>query len=193
MGIAHLLDALERDANSEITRLRAEARAAADRIIADAAAAIEQRRGAVFVEEERRHQHEVEQALTLARRAARLAVLEARERLLDRVFAAARDALPAALAGSAYRGSLPASLAGALEAVGEGPVVIRCPVTLTGDLERLRPNDQVSVVADERAGNGFRVRSADGAVEVVDTLEDRLDRRRPVLARWILEQLGANA
>jgi vacuolar-type H+-ATPase subunit E/Vma4 len=119
-------------------------------------------------------------------------VLEARERLLERVFAAARGELPAAAAGAGYRAGLPAALAGALAAVGGAEAVIRCPEALARDLERLRPpaTPPVRVVVDPAAGSGFRVTSTDGAVEVDETLESRLDRLRPELARRVLAQLG---
>jgi vacuolar-type H+-ATPase subunit E/Vma4 len=192
MGLEHLLDALERDANAQIDQLLVQARAEADGVTAAATAALAQRRGAAAEARERTRRLEVEQAVTRARRSARRSVLEARERLLERVFTAARNALPAAAAGAGYRAGLPAALAGALAALGDAEAVIRCPEPLVRDLERLRPpaTPPVQVVVDPAAGSGFRVASADGAVEVDDTLETRLDRLRPDLARQVLAQLG---
>jgi vacuolar-type H+-ATPase subunit E/Vma4 len=191
MGLEHLLEALERDANAQIDQLLAGARAEADRVTAAAAAVLGQRRVTAAEARERTRSREVEQAMTRARRAARRSMLEAREHLLERVFAAARAELPAAAAGTAYRAGLPDALASALAAVGHEQVVIRCPETLAPDLERLRPPEAecASVVVDPSAGSGFRVTSADGAVEVDDTLESRLDRLRPELARRVLAQL----
>jgi vacuolar-type H+-ATPase subunit E/Vma4 len=192
MGLEHLLDALERDANAQIDQLLVQARAEADGVTAAATAALAQRRGAAAEARERTRLLEVEQAVTRARRAARRSVLEARERLLERVFTAARNALPAAAAGAEYRAGLPTALAGGLAALGDVAAVIRCPESLVRDLERLRPpaTPPVRVVVDPAAGSGFRVASADGAVEVDDTLETRLDRLRPDLARRVLAQLG---
>ncbi len=192
MGLEHLLEALERDANAQIEQLLAQARAEADGLTTAMAAALAQRQGAAADARERTRLIEVEQAVTRARRAARRSVLEARERLLERVFAAARGELPAAAAGAGYRAGLPAALAGALAAVGGAEAVIRCPEALARDLERLRPpaTPPVRVVVDPAAGSGFRVTSTDGAVEVDETLESRLDRLRPELARRVLAQLG---
>jgi vacuolar-type H+-ATPase subunit E/Vma4 len=192
MGLEHLLDALERDANAQIDQLLAQARAEADGVTAAATTALAQRRGAAADARERTRLLEVEQAVTRARRSARRSVLEARERLLERVFTAARSALPAAAASAGYRAGLPAALAGALAALGDVEAVIRCPESLARDLERLRPpaTPPVRVVVDPAAGSGLRVASGDGAVEVDDTLETRLDRLRPDLARQVLAQLG---
>jgi len=190
MGLEHLLEALERDANAQIDQLLAQARAEANRITAAATAALAQRRGTATDARERTRRREVEQAVTRARRTARRSVLEARERLLERVFAAARGELPAAAAGPGYRAGLPAALDGALAAVGHEQVVIRCPEALARDLEQLRPeSESVSVVVDPATGSGFRLTTADGAVEVDATLESRLDRLRPELARRVLAQL----
>jgi len=192
MGLEHLLEALERDANAQIEQLLAQARAEAEGVTAAMTTALAQRRGAAAEARERSRLIEVEQAVTRARRAARRSVLEARERLLERVFAAARGELPAAAAGADYRAGLSAALAGALAAVGGEEVVIRCPEALVRDLERLRPHatPPARVVVDPAAGSGFRVATVDGAVEVDDTLESRLDRLRPELARRVLAQLG---
>ena len=191
MGLEHLLEALERDADAQVEQLLAEARAEADRISTESAAALEQRRRETTSACDSARVQEVEHAVTLARREARRSILEARERLLERVFAAARAELPAAAAGPAYRASLPAALRGALSAVGGDHAVIRCPEILAPELERARPHGSraVPVEVDPAGGSGFRVASADGAVEVDDTLESRLDRLRFVLARRVLAQL----
>jgi vacuolar-type H+-ATPase subunit E/Vma4 len=193
MGLAHLLEALERDANGEIARLRAEAVAEADRITAASATLVEQRRRASLDEDERRGRHEVERALTIARRAARRALLEARQRMLDRVFAAARVALPAAVREPAFRATLPAAIVSALAAIGPGPVIIHCPRAIAPDLKGFQPADRITVTADETVGSGFVMRAADGSIEVDDTLDGRLERSRPVLARRVLERLGGDA
>ena len=189
MGLEHLLEALERDANAQIERLQAEARAEADRLTATATEALERQRREAREERERSRHQEVEHAVTLARRRARRSVLEARERLLERVFAAARAELPAAVTSDAYRATLPAALAGALSAVGNAPAIIRCSNTLSRELQRLMPAGRASVTVESGVGSGFRLTTADGAVEVDDTLEVRLDRLRPLLARRVLARL----
>jgi V/A-type H+/Na+-transporting ATPase subunit E len=195
MGLEHLLEALERDADAQVEQTLAQARAEADRITTESATALERRRRETTAARDSARVLEVEHAVTLARREARRSILEARERLLERVFAAARAELPAAAAGPVYRASLPAALSGALAAVGGEQAVIRCPEMLARELERARPpgSTSVPVEVDVASGSGFRVASADGAVEVDDTLESRLDRLRFVLARRVLALLELEA
>jgi vacuolar-type H+-ATPase subunit E/Vma4 len=190
MGLSHLLEALERDANGEIARLRAAAETEAARITADSSAALAQRRRVALDESGRHRRHEVERALTVARRAARRAILEARQRCLDHVFAAVTAQLPAALQLPEYRKSLPAAVERALAALGAGPRVIRCPPSMLPLLDGLGKRDEVTILTDANVGNGFLVSVPDGAVEVLDTLEESLERHRPALARRVLEQLG---
>lgn len=191
MGLEHLLEALERDADAQVEQTLAQARAEADRITTESSAALARRRGDATCARDSARRVEVEHAVTLARREARRSILEARERLLERVFAAARAALPAAAAGPAYRATLPAALSGALSALGNDQAVIRCPEALAREIERARPRGAASVPVrvDPASGSGFRVVSADAAIEVDDTLESRLDRLRPMLARRVLAQL----
>jgi vacuolar-type H+-ATPase subunit E/Vma4 len=191
MPLDHLLAALERDATAQAERLVAEARVTADRLTSAAAEAIERRRGETLGAYEREQRAVVQAALSTARRAARRDVLEARERLLDRVFATARAALPQALAHQAYRAALPERLAAALACVEEaGEAALRVPAALAADVRTaVSGNGRVTVRVDHAAGSGFRLATADGSLEVDDTLETRLDAQRPRLARDVLRQL----
>lgn len=193
MGLTHLLEALERDAGNEVERLTAAARAEADGITADARARLDERRRVALDEVDRRHRYEMEQALTAARRTGRRTVLEARQRLMQRVLDAVRALLPDALVLPAYRNSLPGTLQQALAALGEGSLVIHCTPAIRGVIEAIARPPGVSVVPDDSVGNGFVIQVADGSVEVVDTLEERLERQRPELTRRVFEQLAAEA
>lgn len=190
MGLTHLLEALERDAQGEIDRLRTAARTEADAIAAASTARLDERRRLALEEVDRRQRHELEQALTTARRAARRSVLEARQSLMQRVLAEARGLLSSALRLETYRNELPAALALAFSALGEGPVVIRCTPALRESIDALVRTPEVTVVADDSVGSGFLAQVPDGSVAVVDTLEERLERRRPELARWVFAQFG---
>ena len=193
MSLSHLLEALERDANKEIDRLRAAARAAADGIAGESDARLGERRRLALEEVARRHRFELEQALTVARRAARHAVLDARQRLQQRVFDRVRAVLPDALGTPPYQTSLPAALEQALAALGEGPVAIRCTPALGPVIAAVTRTAGATVVPDATAGSGFVMQGTDASVEVVDTLEERLERRRPELTRWMFERLEADA
>jgi vacuolar-type H+-ATPase subunit E/Vma4 len=191
MSLDHLLAALEHDATAQAERLVVEARATAERLTSAAAEASERRRRETFGAHEREQRAVIQAALSAARRAARRDVLEARERLLDRVFAAARAALPQALAHQAYRAALPERLAAALACVeGAGETALRVPAALATDVRAaVSRNGRVTVRVDQAAGSGFRLATADGSLEVDDTLETRLDAQRPRLARDVLRQL----
>lgn len=193
MGLTHLLDALERDARSEIDRLGAAARAEADGITAESATRLGEGRRRALEEFDRQHRDELEQALTAARRAKRRAVLESQQRLLQRVFDAVHELLPGALDLDSYKKSLPVVLGDALTALGEGPVLIRCTPAIRPLLETLERPAGASVVPDDTIGSGFLVQATDGSVDVVDTLEERLERRRTELTRRVFEQLGPDS
>ena len=139
MPLEHLLAALERDATAQAERLVAEARATADRLTTTAAEMIARRRGETLGAHEREQHAVIQAALSAARRTARRDVLEARERLLDRVFATARTALPQALAHQVYRAALPERLAAALACVAEsGEATLRVPDVLAADVRTSR-------------------------------------------------------
>lgn len=192
MGLAHLLDALQRDADGAIARLRDAAETEAARITAESTAAVAERRRIALDESNRYRRHEVERALTVARRTARRAVLEARQRFLNRVIAAVAEQLPTALQLPAYQQSLSAALERAVAALGAGPLVIRCTPALLPLLERFRKRDEITIIADTHVGNGYVVAVPDGTVEVLDTLEERLERQRPHLTRRVIAQLGVD-
>jgi len=195
MPLDHLLAALERDATAQAERLVAEARATADRLTSTAAEVIAHRRSETLGAYEREQRAVIQAALSAARRTARRDVLDARERLLDRVFATARAALPQALAHQVYRATLPERLAAALACVAEsGEATLRVPAALAADVRSAVPgNGPVTVLVDHAAGSGFRLATADGALEVDDTLETRLDAQRPRLARDVLRQLAVES
>jgi vacuolar-type H+-ATPase subunit E/Vma4 len=136
----------------------------------------------------------MEVALAGTRRVARCAELDARARLLDRVFDAARELFPAAVGEAAYRDALPAQLAAALAAAGDDPAVVLGAKALIPRLRAALPRDsRAEVRADAGVGPGFRVTAADGAMEVDATLEGRLERLRPALAIVLIAGLGESA
>lgn len=193
MSLDRLLAALEQDARAQAERVLAEARAEAERVTREG----EERTGGRRRErlDARAAECRASAAATLSetRRLARQTALDARQRLLARVFDGVASGLSAAAETGAYRTALPRYLAEALAGTGGAPAVIRCPPALLDDCRRLaagRPG--VTVVADPAVGAGFRVVTTDGAVEIDGTLEARLAQERPRLALAVLRALEAN-
>jgi vacuolar-type H+-ATPase subunit E/Vma4 len=132
----------------------------------------------------------VESALARARREARRETLESRRRVLERVFAAARAGLPAAVERPDYRAGVTRELELALRCLGDRPATLRCHPALRAQVEPLvRSRSGIAVVADPGAGSGFRIVASDGSLDVDATLEDRLARLAPRLEVEIAAQL----
>src|SRR3990172_2450873 len=188
MPLEHLLAALERDAPAPAGTLLADARAAADAIAAEAEQAIARRRRDVLGARESELRVAAQVALAEARRAGRRTVLEARQRFLDRVFAAAGAQFPEATVGEAYRAALPRHVAATLQSIGAVPAVIHCPEGLVPTIRAVVARQKhLSVESDAGVEAGFRLTTTDGTVEVDHTLDGLLERLRPRLALAVLE------
>lgn len=190
MAIEQLLATLEREGNEDAERVLADARAEAARLRADAEEDLDRRRREAIEPEERRLRGEVAAALAVARRAARGAVLDARERLLERIFAAARTLLSDAAAGETYQRTLRRGVEEAVSYAGETPAVMRCSPALAPALTRLvrgRPN--LTVEPDADAPPGFSITTADGSLSVDQTLTGRLEQLAPQLAIELVARL----
>ncbi len=192
MALDHLLAALERDATVAAERLLAEGRAEAGRLTAASTATADQRRDAEVTRVRQERRARMEEELGVARRAARGELLGARERLLGRIDAELRRALPAAVGRPEYQGSLPQRVMAGLACLAEDEqVTVRAPAALIPAIRKAWPRGRVSAITpDEAAGSGFRLASADGAVEIEETLEARYTSLRGVLMREALQQLG---
>jgi fused signal recognition particle receptor len=190
VALEELLAALERDAEAAVQAVRDAAAAEAARIAAESRTQAERRRAEFVAARERELRAAGEVAAAEVGRRTRRAVLEARQGMLDRVFAAARERLAAVATQPAFTERLGDHLAEARAYLGDGPVTVRCPPELTARVRRLaRPADGITVVADPAAGTGLRVTSGDGTVEVDNTLDARLARLRPRLALEVLQRL----
>ena len=194
MALQDLLASLERDATAEAKALIDTARARAASITADAAARATQRRREQLAEQERALLATTELATAQARRAARARALQARERAVERVFAAVTAALPDAAASPAFLAALPARLAQARDCVGETPAVLRCAPALAPELRKLAAGTEgLSVVADAAMATGFVLSLCDGSLDVDETLAARLARQRPLLTVAIARALDEAA
>jgi vacuolar-type H+-ATPase subunit E/Vma4 len=190
VALEHLVGTLAREAEAEAAAILAAARADADAITARSEQVCAASRESARATREAEQRAAVESALAEARRIARGEMLEARRRVLDRVFGAARAALPAAVERPEYRAGVAQELEIALRCVGDRPATLRCHPVLQAVIEPLlRARASVTLVVDPAAGSGFRVVTRDGSLEVDATLEDRLARLAPRLAIEVAAQL----
>jgi vacuolar-type H+-ATPase subunit E/Vma4 len=189
MALDTLLAVLLSEAEAEAEAILAAARTEAESIRSRSDAELTERQHRLDLELESERRTAVEFALATARHDARREELLARERMIERVLAAARARFPAALREPGFRSGLPAQVRQGLECLAGRPATFRCHPDLTLDIEPL-VSDQpgIQLTPDPATGSGFSLLSADGALEINATLEDllhRLDRRvrQEVLSR----------
>lgn len=176
MAMPHLLDALRRDAQTEIAAIDAEA----DERVAQLKALATRDRGErirVEVERVRRDlQDQADTRVAQAALAARRARLEARHEMLGRVRRAARSKLP----GLLERPGLTAALVdAAVAAAGDRAARLRCSQAVAGAARERAGGLPVEV--DPSCGSGAIVELADERGAVDATLEAFFDRAWPVL------------
>jgi len=192
MALEQLVQVLRQGAEAEAAAILANARTEADAIRSRTEAELAERRDAVLATREAERRAALELALADARRAARREVLEARQRLLDLVFAAAQARFPAALEAGEYRAALPAQVTEAVTCLADRKGTMRCHPALHQDLKRLvAGRSGLRLVADQAVGAGFKLASEDGAVEIDATLEDRLTRLASRIAVEVATRLEA--
>ena len=185
-----LLTKLEREAETEVTRILDDARARAAAITAAADAQIADQRRAVEREDQETGSARVESAVAGARHEARGRVLAARAQLLDRVFAELDAELARLSTGQTYERALTRDVQRALGFIGAGAqMVLHCAPALARRLRRaIHENGRLRVSGDDPAVAGFRLETADQRLQVDGTLAGLVDRERPRLA---LEALAA--
>jgi vacuolar-type H+-ATPase subunit E/Vma4 len=188
VSLEHLLHALERQAAETASAELEAARAEAARIEAEAAERLATRTTTGLEEQAVVLRASAERAIAEARRSQRRRVLEAREEILERIFARALQIV--ANGDSAAPDLLAVEVRHALDYVGSVPAVVHCAPTV---VERLRAilaeRDGLTVQPDPALRDGFRVRAADGSVLVDHTPERRLAALRPVLAIELLRRI----
>jgi len=192
MPIDQLLAALEREARASADQITAEARHEADAIVAAGQAELAERRRSARQAAEVRARAAADLTLAQATRDGRRDVLLARERLLDRVFAAAERLLPGAIERQDYLATLAARVADASRCIGENAGTLGCPPALEQPLQRIAAGlPGLAVALDAGVGAGFVLNSSDGTITVEDTLEARLRRDHAALARVALQAVAA--
>jgi len=192
MALEHLVTILRQETEAECEAILAAARAEVEAIRAHSEAELSERRGAVLAAREADLRTAVELALVAARRNGRREVLGARWRLLERVLAAARSCFPETLTSPEYQALLPGQVSEALECLGDRagtlrfhPSIRKALHSATGRRTGLR------LVSDPKIGSGFKILSADGAVEIDGTMEDRLSHFAPRVALDVFAEFEA--
>lgn len=192
MALDDLLAAVEREAERKIAARLAEGWTEAARLATGSAEHLARRRAEAEAARRAELRAIATREVEESRRAASRTVLEARERLLDRVFRIAHERLPAAAGSEAYAASLADEVAEVLSYFDGEPVVLRCPPALEARVREIaHGRSSVTVQPDSRLTTGLAAESADGTLAVESTLSGRLGRMRPALAIEVLRRAGA--
>jgi len=181
VALDDLLGALEREAAAEVAALDAEARAAADRLVATAAERRERARRDALVRARTSAQTRHDTAIAEAARRGRGAVLSARAAALERLRVAASERLAALLAGGDGARILD-RLVAAIVAVAGDRARLRCPPDLVAAVTaRLDGRPGLTVEADLAVLAGVIADRDDGRVRIDATLGTLLERLWPRL------------
>jgi vacuolar-type H+-ATPase subunit E/Vma4 len=184
-----LLSLVGRQADAEVSALLAAAEARAHAILAAAEAQVATRRERELARLAGERRHAMACATAAAERGHREAWLRERDRVLDRVFAEAEQALAVARL-ERYEQSLGPAVDDTLRYLERLPSVLRCRPEAAPVVERLvAGRADVTVEASAEATAGVLGEAADGSVIVDNTLTAWLARRRPELAASLAARL----
>jgi vacuolar-type H+-ATPase subunit E/Vma4 len=194
MALRELLRALEKDAEIRVAAVGAEARAAADRLSADASARLEQRRAADLAAREVELRAAASEEIEAARREATRRALLARAEALHRVFTHARAMLTRLEPDLTLQAGVGREIDAAQAYLGTTAGVVRCSHGWAATLKTaLAGRSGLRLEPTKGIGAGMVVRAADGTVEVDATLERRLEQLWPRLAIELVRALEAPA
>jgi vacuolar-type H+-ATPase subunit E/Vma4 len=191
-ALERLMAAIERQVEREAGRILEAGREEAARVAAIANERRERRRAERLARMEAAGRLELETELLESRRDARQRILEARQRFLARARQSLEALLVDAVKSIAYHDVLPGHLEESLVYFGEEPAVIHCSSGIAQPLRSLvAGRGQLTVREDPAILDGFRVISADGALQVDNTLHARLSSRWPSMAIELLRRAEA--
>lgn len=190
MALEELLEVLRRDTEAEAAAILADAQTEAGAIVARCDTDLAARRESFQSEQEAVRRSAVELAVAQARRDSRRDMLEARERMLARVFARAEERFPEALRSAEYQAALSTRLNEALDCLAARAGTVRCHPKLEPALTPLLGTRQgIGLAVDPSIGSGFKVTSDDNSVEIDGTLEGRLERTRNRMKQAVMAAL----
>lgn len=194
MSLDALLGEIEREGREEAGRLVREAREEAERIARETDERLARHREASLAAHEAELRASAESEVAAARREARGRVLEVRQALLERAFAAAEAPGLRERALEALRASLRRRLGRAIACVDTAGAEVACSPALAEDVKRALADlaggsgrEDLRVRPDPGLGAGIRIASHDGRTELDITLSGRLERARGPLSIAALE------
>ena len=188
MPLKDLLNAIEADANEEVSRLERESQAEADAILAGARAEAERARGEILRAHAPATANEANRRVALARLEASRLEREAREEAFSLLVEEARYRLVDAREEPGYRDTLRVLMREALAALPDASDACVNPLdeALATELAR-EAGAGLAVAPDANVGGGVVLQSAGGRV-VRNTFEERLANAAPQLRPWYGER-----
>jgi vacuolar-type H+-ATPase subunit E/Vma4 len=191
MALDVLLQAIADDGASEARRIVETARAEAAALRAAADARVERTIADTCAAREEELRAGLDARRARARTEARVRVLEARARFMDRVFRDAEAALPGCLERGGAHETLTMLCQEALDFFPTGGARIRCRAALARMIAVSLPG--APVLVDDEIPEGVVVESVDGSCRIDNTLVARLRRRRAELSIAIISRMESSA
>ena len=192
VGLDAFLAELARAADAEEARIRAAADARVASVLDAGRAAIERRREAELARLTAVEQGHVNRAIAGVERSTRVAVLEARARLMATILARAEAELVRA-DGPRYIATVPALVEATLPYLEGRPSVLRCRPDVACVVQGACPRESgIEVVVSPDHDAGVLGETRDGDLLVDNRLVSLLARRREDLAIKLAQQLEAS-
>jgi vacuolar-type H+-ATPase subunit E/Vma4 len=193
-----LLDQLRRDAREAAAQRIAAAQAETERIRVDASARVAQQRTAALAERAHAHTAALERLRSDTRARTAREWLTARAEALDRIFAAANEALLTRSKDAKFQAAVTAGARDALAYLPAGDALARCTADLAPAARAaFEPPSAdaraISVTADDHVATGVIFETTDHTLTVDATFARRLARERTRLAIEVVRQLERTA
>jgi vacuolar-type H+-ATPase subunit E/Vma4 len=179
VGLDDLLERMRRETEEQVTALLSEARASAERSAQEAQVAMTWERSKRLAGKDNQLRADTELALEKVRREAQQEMHGARREVADRVVERAVALAPELVGNPSYVDSIQVALDEAIQVLGgrQGRLTISPDLV---DRMRSRIPPGIEIIVDE-SESGFRLRAADGRVEIRETIQDQLRRLTPAL------------
>lgn len=182
MSATPLTDQLFRDADAEVARRLAVARAEAARLDAEGAAALDAGRREALEVRARALSAELERERSSRDRRRHFDLLAARRRLVDRAIEVAMRRAPELVGRDDVAEALQRILRGALAYLPEGDGAVSCHPLVMPALQGMDGLGSATIVADDALPFGFVAESRDRRVRIDATLESLVAREREALS-----------